>query len=408
MIWFNVILFGIGLFLLIKGGDWFVDGSTGVARKFRIPEILIGATVVSIGTTLPEVMVSATAAAQGSGGTAYGNAVGSIICNTALIAALTVAIRPTSADKKSLRFPVIFFFSAAVIYAVVAYFFGEFYRWVGIMLLLGFIAYMSVQVVQAVKSMKPQPTTENIIDALDDEVVEENQGTKGDFLGFILVGISLVASQIIDIVVRVITEMPLGKLPEDVTFGALMNTYYLVGIVGAILLAIGLVKLITKDTLGILNSNIIYMIFGAVVIAVGATLLVDNGTVIAEELGVPESVIALTFVALGTSLPELVTAVTALAKGHSSLSLGNIIGANIFNIVLVSGTAVTINPFMLPTEKVIGGMNASLIIDLPLVFIAMGILTVPTLIKGKLARWQGITLLVIYSAFCAVQFIPIG
>ena len=151
MIIFNVVLFAIGLFLLIKGGDWFVDGSTGVARKFRIPEILIGATVVSIGTTLPEVMVSATGAAQGAGSMAYGNAIGSIICNTALIAALTIAIKPAKADKKSLIFPVIFFFGAAGIYALVAYFFGEFYRWVGIVLLLGFIGYMAFQVVQAVK-----------------------------------------------------------------------------------------------------------------------------------------------------------------------------------------------------------------------------------------------------------------
>lgn len=408
MLWINIILFGIGLFLLIKGGDWFVDGSTGVARKFHIPEILIGATVVSIGTTLPEVMVSATAAAQGSGATAYGNAVGSIICNTALIAALTVAIRPSGADKKSLRFPVLFFFGAAAVYAVAAYFFGEFYCWVGIILLLGFLAYMTVQVVQAFKSMKPKADAEAIIDALDDEVEEENQGSHGDFLGFILVGVLLVAAQVFDIVVRLINQDPLGVLPESPGFGDMMNTFYVVGIVGAVLLVIGLVKLITKNTLGILNSNIIYMIFGALVIAVGATLLVDNGTVIATELGVPESVIALTFVALGTSLPELVTAITALMKGHSSLSLGNIIGANIFNLVLVSGAAVTINPFKLPAEKVINGMNASLLIDLPLVFVAMGILTIPTLIKGKLSRWQGIALLVLYATFCAVQFIPVG
>ena len=409
MIVFNIVLFAIGLFLLIKGGDWFVDGSTGVARKFRIPEILIGATVVSIGTTLPEVMVSATGAAQGSGSMAYGNAIGSIICNTALIAALTIAIRPAKADKKSLRFPVIFFFGAAVIYALVAYFFGEFYRWVGIVLLVGFVGYMAYQVVQAVKSMKPRPNADNVMDALDDEVEEENQSTKGDFLGFILIGISLIASQIIDVAVRLINGTPaIGQLPEEVTFGALMSTYFVVGIVGVILLAIGLLKLYTKNTLGILNSNIVYMIFGALVIAVGATLLVDNGTVIAKALQVPDSVIALTFVALGTSLPELVTAVTALMKGHSSLSLGNIIGANIFNLVLVSGAAVTINPFALPADKVIRGMNASLIIDVPLVFIAMGILTIPTLIRGKLARWQGISLLCIYAAFCAVQFLPIG
>ena len=413
MIIFNVVLFAIGLFLLIKGGDWFVDGSTGVARKFRIPEILIGATVVSIGTTLPEVMVSATGAAQGAGSMAYGNAIGSIICNTALIAALTIAIKPAKADKKSLIFPVIFFFGAAGIYALVAYFFGEFYRWVGIVLLLGFIGYMAYQVVQAVKSMKSTKSdskiTIRVMDALDDEVEEENQSTKGDFLGFILIGISLIASQIIDVAVRLINGTPaIGQLPEEVTFGALMSTYFVVGIVGVILLAIGLIKLYTKNTLGILNSNIVYMIFGALVIAVGATLLVDNGTVIAEALHVPETVIALTFVALGTSLPELVTAVTALAKGHSSLSLGNIIGANIFNLVLVSGAAVTIKPFEVPAEKLISGMNASLLIDVPLVFIAMGILTIPTIIRGKLARWQGISLLCIYAAFCAVQFIPMG
>ena len=100
-----IILFAIGLIMLIKGGDWFVDGATGIAHRFHIPEILIGATVVSIGTTLPEVMVSATGAMQGQGAMAYGNAIGSIICNTALIAALTVAIRPSDVDKKLSLFP---------------------------------------------------------------------------------------------------------------------------------------------------------------------------------------------------------------------------------------------------------------------------------------------------------------
>ena len=409
MIVFNIVLFAIGLFLLIKGGDWFVDGSTGVARKFRIPEILIGATVVSIGTTLPEVMVSATAAAQGTGSMAYGNAIGSIICNTALIAAITIAIKPAKADKKSLRFPVLFFFGAAIFYAVIAYVRSYFDWWVGLILLLGFLGYMTFQVIQAVKSMKPQPDADNVMEALEEEVEEEDQSTKGDFLGFILIGVSLIAAQIIDVVVRLVNGTPeIGQLPEEITFGALMSTYFIVGIVGVILLAIGVLKLITKNTLSILNSNIVYMIFGAVVIAVGATLLVDNGTVIAEALQVPDSVIALTFVALGTSLPELVTAVTALMKGHSSLSLGNIIGANIFNLVLVSGAAISINPFELPAEKLLNGYNVSLLIDVPLVFIAMGILTIPTIIRGKLARWQGISLLCIYFAFCAIQFIPMG
>ena len=146
------------------------------------------------------------------------------------------------------------------------------------------------------------------------------------------------------------------------------------------------------------------LVLGAVLIALGANLLVDNGTLIAQALGVPESVIALTFVALGTSLPELVTAITSLAKGHGALSLGNVIGANVFNLVLVSGVSVTLAPFSIPQNSTIAGMNASLVMDIPVMFAVMLLLTVPALIKGKLSRPQGIALLCIYAAFCAVQF----
>ena len=396
------LLFAVGLVLLIKGGDWFVDGATGIAHRFHIPEILIGATVVSIGTTLPEVMVSATGAMQGSGAMAYGNAIGSIICNTSLIAALTIAIRPSSADKKSLRLPVIFFFGAAAFYAFTAYFFGEFARWTGIVLLLGFLSYMTVLVLQAIKEMKPKPSEvekEFITDVLDDEVAEENQGAKGDFFGFILVGVCLIAAQIISVIANG------GFLTEPSGFVNFVG-FYLSGIMGIILTVIGVLKAAINDKLGfVLNSNVLFLILGAAVIALGADLLVDNGIIIAETLGVPQTVISLTFVALGTSLPELVTAITSLAKGHSSLSLGNIIGANIFNLVLVSGTAITINPFAVPADKVVNGINASLIVDIPLVFAVMGILTIPALIKGKLSRWQGITLLCIYAAFCVFQFV---
>ena len=146
------------------------------------------------------------------------------------------------------------------------------------------------------------------------------------------------------------------------------------------------------------------LILGAALIAVGANLLVDNGTLIAQALGVPESVIALTFVALGTSLPELVTAITSLAKGHGSLSLGNVIGANVFNLVLVSGMSITVSPFSIPQNSTIMGINSSLVMDLPVMFAVMILLTVPALLKGRLSRWQGVLLLCIYAAFCAVQF----
>ena len=143
---------------------------------------------------------------------------------------------------------------------------------------------------------------------------------------------------------------------------------------------------------------------GAALIAVGADLLVDNGTLIAKALGVPESVIALTFVALGTSLPELVTAITSLVKGHGSLSLGNVIGANILNLVLVSGVASVLRPFSIPQENTIGGINASLVLDIPLMLFVMAFLTIPALLRKKLSRGQGIVLLCIYAGFCILQF----
>ena len=394
-----IILFAIGLIMLIKGGDWFVDGASGIAHRFHIPEILIGATVVSIGTTLPEVMVSATGAMQGVGAMAYGNAIGSIICNTALIAALTIAIRPSKVDRKSLVFPVIFFFCAAAFYAFVSYFFGEFSRWVGIVLLCGFAAYMTILITKAFKDRKPKEeiTGELVADILDDEVEEDKQSSVGDFIGFLLVALGLLASWVIGVVTA-------GGLMTDTSDFMAFIGFYLQGALGLVFLAIGLAKAIVRKGLGFLNSNVIFLVLGAAVIAIGATLLVDNGTIIAEKLGVPSSVIALTFVALGTSLPELVTAITALAKGHSALSLGNIIGANIFNLVLVSGASVAISPFAVPAEKVVNGMNASLLVDIPVMLSVMAIMALPALFRGKLARWQGITLIGVYAAFCVFQF----
>ena len=316
-----VLLFALGLILLIKGGDWFVDGATGIAHRFHIPELLIGATVVSAGTTLPEVMVSASSALSGHGEIAYGNAIGSIICNTALIAAITIAVRPPKVEGASLKVPVMFFFGAAAIYAGVAYFMGEFTRWVGLILLAIFVCYMAYNVLR-VKNMPP---------------VEAREDVKAEY-----------ASPI-------------------------------------------------RDVVG--------LVMGAAAIAWGADLLVDNGTLIAQALGVPESVIALTFVALGTSLPELVTAVTALVKGHGALSLGNIIGANLFNLVLVSSLSVMLSPFAVPASKTIAGMNASLVLDIPLMLFVMAFLTLPAILRGKLQRWQGVTLLCVYAAYVGFQFL---
>ena len=329
----TIILFIVGLILLIKGGDWFVDGATGIASRFHVPDILIGATVVSIGTTLPEVMVSATSAATGHGEIAYGNAIGSIICNTALIAALTISIRPSKVDKSTMKLPVIFFFIASAYYIGVAYLKKDFSRLDGIILLTLFATYMTMAVIQA---LKDQELHQILSKGADVHELQEEQ-----------------------------LETVFNPLWKDL-----------------VLLAVG-----------------------AALIAVGADLLVDKGTLIARMLGVPESVIALTFVALGTSLPEFVTAITSLVKGHGALSVGNIIGANMFNLVFVSGIAITIRPFNLPAEKMLAGMPASLVVDVPLMLIVMYIMTVPALKCGKLFRAQGFLLLAIYSAFCVYQFV---
>ena len=142
-----------GFILLIKGGDWFVDAACGIAKRFHLPELLIGATVVSIGTTLPEVMVSATSALSGHGEIAYGNAIGSIICNTALIAAITIAVKPASTDRKTLVMPLSFFAVSAVIYSGVAYTTGFFSRTMGIILVAIFVIYIAISVVQAKKNI---------------------------------------------------------------------------------------------------------------------------------------------------------------------------------------------------------------------------------------------------------------
>lgn len=376
----SIILFLLGLVFLIKGGDWFVDGACGIAKRFHVPELLIGATVVSIGTTLPEVMVSATSAMQGLGSMAYGNAIGSIICNTSLIAAITIAIKPSKTDKKSLRVPVAFFFFASALFAVTSYTSGQFTRAVGIVLLTVFDIYIITNIFSAKKAMK----SENEI-----EEQEEDEGNSLiQNIIFLVLAVCLFAVSLV--------------LKSFSLFTCLM-------VAGMVILTVMTVafernELLFKNTNACFIRDLILLVIGAAIIANGANLLVDNGTVIAQGVGVPNSVIALTFVALGTSLPELVTAITSLAKGHGALSLGNIIGANLFNIVLVLGASVTLNPFSVPNEKYIFGLNSSLILEIPLMIAVMGIMTVPPLIKGKLSRAQGIILLAIYAVFVFIQF----
>jgi cation:H+ antiporter len=255
---------------------------------------------------------------------AYGNAIGSIICNTSLIAAISIVCNPGPVNTKSMKTPAIFFFLASAIYCLAAYGMGTFPRWLGFIMLSVFAVYMFL-------------TVRNGLRNPDAAASEEAEGEEKE-----------------------------RKLWQE----------------------------------------LVLLVVGAAVIAVGADLLVEHGQIIAIELGVPATVVALLFVALGTSLPELVTTITSLRKGRASLGVGNVIGANVFNLVLVSGVAVSLAPFDVPVENTLlnTGLNLSLVFDIPVMLGVMSLMIFPALATKKLGRWQGIALLCIYAAFCVCQF----
>ncbi len=308
-----VILFVIGLVLICLGGDRLVDAAVAIAKKLGIPQIVVGATIVSLGTTLPEILVSTTAAFDGSAAIAAGNAFGSIICNTALIAGLTQTIRPTKqVETSSLSWRGIFFFVVVIGLDICGFLTGAFDRPVGIVLLVLFIVYAYLNVIRA-----------------SAEGGGEEEQEKADKV-----------------------SIPL---------------------------------------------QIIILAVCAACLFVGANLLVDNGILIAEAIGVPERVIAVTFIALGTSLPELMTSVMSLIKGYGNVGLGNVIGANLLNMLLVIGIPSAIAG--IPLER------SAVMVDMPLACLVMAILIVPILIRKKSSRIQGIALLGIYAVYCIASFV---
>lgn len=309
----TVALFVLGLVLICLGGDRLVDAAVAIARKIGIPQIVVGATIVSLGTTLPEILVSTTAAFDGSAAIAAGNAFGSIICNTALIAGLTQTIRPT---KKVETMPLLWrsgiFFGVILVLEVVGVLRGEYGRLVGCLLLAMFAVYAVLNIVRA--------------------------GAEGG-------------------------EEEDSKSSDD---GSVVKQFLILAVC-------------------------------ALFLYVGANLLVDNGILIAQAIGVPERVIAVTFIALGTSLPELVTSIVSMIKGFSNVGLGNILGANILNLLAVIGIPAAI--VGIPLEASTWQM------DIPLAILVMAILIVPILFRKKSSRVQGVLLLAIYAAYCVVSFV---
>ncbi len=310
----TVALFVLGLVLICLGGDRLVDAAVAIARKIGIPQIVVGATIVSLGTTLPEILVSTTAAFDGSAAIAAGNAFGSIICNTALIAGLTQTIRPTKkVETKPLLWRAAIFFGVIIVLDIVGFLRGEFGRLTGLLLLAIFVVYAVLNIVRA---------------GAEGGDEEENDKTEDG--------------------------------------GSLLKQFIILAVCAALLY-------------------------------VGANLLVDNGILIAEAIGVPQRVIAVTFIALGTSLPELVTSIVSMIKGFSNVGFGNILGANILNLLAVIGIPAAV--MGIPLEA------STYQMDIPLAALVMAILIVPILFRRKASRLQGIALLAIYAAYCVVSFI---
>ena len=330
-LFWTIVLFAVGLGLTCIAGDKFVDAAVAIARRLKIPQIVVGATIVSLGTTLPEILVSTTAvlgSAQ-SPEISVGNALGSIVCNTALIAGIGQLMRPTKAVKsKSVAWRMLFFVvTAAVLFLTVLFTperdfinkngvtehaVGTIIRVIGIALILGFALYAFLSI-----KMK---------DSDGEAEIDENEKI-----------------------------MPMW-------------------------------------------AAIVILAVSAAALFVGAKLLVDNGQELALRMGVPERVVAVTMIALGTSLPELVTTVTSAIKGRADVGLGNIIGANLFNMLLVIGIPSAITGDIVFTAK-------AQYIDLPLAVLVMVGLIVPMLIRKKGSRVQGAILVLVYIGYCVYSFV---
>ena len=307
-----IIFLIIGFALLVKGADFFVDGASGIAKKLRIPSIVIGLTIVAFGTSAPELAVSMTAALKGSNDIAIGNVVGSNIFNTLVVLGASAAITPMIVQKEIIKadYPISIF----------------------ITLLLG-------------------------IFCLDKLFGAENM-TIGRIDGIILL---ICFAGFMFIVIRE------GLKNRDISENEIEN---------AKAKPVWLTLLLT--------------VLGLTGIIVGGDMTVDGAKEIARYLGLSEALIGLTVVALGTSLPELVTSIVAAKKGESDIAVGNVVGSNIFNILLILGVSATILPM---------NVSTTYIYDIGILLAICIIFFIPMAVKKKVSRGMGIIMVLTYALY---------
>lgn len=316
----EMILIIFGFILLIKGADFLVDGSSRIAKKFHIPEIIIGLTIVSIGTSMPELFVSITSAIDGYPDMAVGNVIGSNLCNLLLILGLSAIIKPVIFKKETrlIEIPIT----------------------LGITLLL--FAFCNIG--------------QNITKAEGISLIIL-------FIGFILYTIYM------------------GKKGEEFDKETTV------------------VELQTKVKKEIPTwQSICYIILGIVALKIGGDFVVNNAITVAEFFHISEKVISLTIIAIGTSLPELVTSVTAAYKGDSDIAIGNILGSNVFNILLILGVSAVITPI----QYAVSYNNQILVLIISTILLAL----FPFIgKKNQMTRTNGVAYLIIYAIYMVGLFI---
>lgn len=337
-----VLLFALGIILIVKGGDFFVDASSWIAEKSGIPKFIIGATIVSIATTLPELLVSVIGAidgkhladagdmagAIGQVGMSVGNAIGSVTANTGLIMGISLCFMPAVIKRKSYLLKSLMLIVATALIWLLSLN-SELSVLDSVFLLIILVCFITENIISGKREQEVNKVLEN-----DNNSKEEQDKTQ-----------------------------PKVKTPVD-----------------------------KKD----LVINLLKFVFGAAGIVIGAQLLVDEGTLIAQKLGVSEAIIGLTMVAIGTSLPELVTTITAIVKKESSLSVGNIIGANLIDICMILPVCSFVYGGSFPIE------NRTIYLDMPVCLGFILIALVPTLIRGKFSKVQGFILVSLYLAYAIV------
>jgi len=263
----EILLLLVGLALIIKGGDWFVSAAVHIAELLNMPRVVIGSTLVSLTTTSPELVVSIVSGLKKESGLAVGNAVGSCICNIALILALSAVIRHIAVHPRILRTPLVAMLLSGVLLLVLTMDLSL-QRWQGFLLLGLGAVYFIYDFQHHMRAARPSQHRE----------------------------------------ARIVGEQVVSKAWKETPWGATLQ-----------------------------------FLFGALVVIVGSKLLVDSAVGLASRLGVPSIVIGLSVVAVGTSLPEFVTAITSARRNVSDLAVGNVLGANVANLTLVVGSAAAIN-----------------------------------------------------------------